>query len=315
MKDDQLISVVIPVYNEEKNVKRLFDELLLSLNGMAKKFEIIFVDDGSTDQTIAELKKLRPARIISFAKNFGQTAAFNAGFQAAKGDIIATIDGDLENDPRDIEKLLEKLDEGFDVVSGWRKSRWKDKVLTRRIPSWAANRLISFITGVKLHDHGCSLKVYRGKVLKGVNLGGDMHRMLAAYIASRGARIAEVAVSYRSRQYGKSKYGLSRTFKVLLDIVSFYFFDRYARRPMHFFGGAGFVSLISGGFIFLWALFLRIFEGTHLNRTPLPVLTAILVVIGFQFILMGLLAEIIVRSSKDFRDQEAYKIKEEIDNR
>ena len=315
MKDDQLISVVIPVYNEEKNVKRLFDELLFSMNRLAKKFEIIFVDDGSTDQTMVELKKLCPARIISFVKNSGQTAAFNAGFQAAKGDIIATIDGDLENDPRDMEKLLEKLDEGFDIVSGWRKNRWKDKILTRRIPSWIANRLISFVTGVKLHDHGCSLKVYRGRVLKGVSLGGDMHRMLAAYIASRGARIVEVAVSYRSRQYGKSKYGLSRTFKVLLDIVSFYFFDRYARRPMHFFGGAGFVSLISGGLIFLWALFLRIFEGTHLNRTPLPVLTAIFVVIGFQFILMGLLAEIIVRSSKDFRDQEAYKIKEEIDNR
>lgn len=308
-----MISVVIPVYNEEKNVKELHERLFSVLKKTGKGFEIIFVDDGSRDRTFEELKKLKPVKAIRFARNLGQSAAFGCGIKEAKGGVIVTMDGDLENQPEDIPSLLRKLSEGFDVVSGWRKGRWGDQKFTRRLPSLAANRLISGMTGVNLHDHGCNLRVYKKEVFENVSFFGEMHRMLAAYLGMRGAKIAEIPVSFSPRKHGKSKYGLSRTFKVLLDLLAFYFFREYSSRPMHFFGYAGFTSIFLGFLTFLWALALRFFEGTHFNRTPLPVLVAIFVVVGFQFMLMGLLAEIFVGLRQQEREQK-YDVKEVIEN-
>lgn len=294
-----MISIVVPFYNERESVRELHTRLLGVLSKIGGTHEIIFVDDGSGDGTFEEIKKLPQVRGFRFTRNFGQTAAFGCGIENAKGDIIVTLDGDLENKPEDIPDLLAKLDQGYDVVAGWRKNRWNSEFFTRRLPSVLANMLISRITGVRLHDHGCNLRAYRRHVFQGVFFNGEMHRMLAAYLGMHGARVIEVPVSYAPRIYGKSKYGLSRTFKVLLDVLAFYFFQKYATRPMHFFGYAGFISMGFGFLTFLWALTLRIWQGTHFNRTPLPELVAIFVVVGFQFILMGLLAEILMRSRQD----------------
>src|SRR3989344_7206278 len=218
------ISLVVPVYNESKNIGPLHKELVSTLRGLGVSFEIIFVDDGSLDGTDIELKKLFPAKLILLEKNVGQTGAFAAGIREAKGEWLVTIDGDQENDPKDIPQLLLKAQEGFDVISGGRKNRWSSQMFTRRLPSTMANKLISWVTKVNLHDHGCSLKVYRRSLLNDLHFHGDLHRMLAAYIVrTRGAKIAELPVNYRPRQFGESKYGLSRTFKVILDIITFYF--------------------------------------------------------------------------------------------
>lgn len=291
------ISVVVPFFNEEESVSELHRALLNAIVGTSKSFEIIFVDDGSKDATWQEIQKLQEVRMIRLRRNYGQTAALSVGIKEAQGDVIVTMDGDLENDPADVPRLLEKLEEGYDIVSGWRRDRWQDKFFTRRLPSAVANGLISFVTGVKLHDHGCQLKVYKASVLKQVQLTGDMHRMIAAYAARGGARIVELPVRFEPRKHGFSKYGFSRTFKVLLDILAFHFFYKYARRPMHFFGAIGFVSFFLAGISVAGALYLKLFEGTNFIRTPLPILIAIFVVVGFQFILMGLLAEIISRTT------------------
>ena len=254
-------------------------------------------------------------RGIRLRKNSGQTPAFGAGIAAATGEIIVTLDGDLENQPEDIPLLLEKLNEneGYDVVSGWRQKRWQQKYLTRRVPSLAANWLISATTGVHLHDHGCNLRAYRAHVFDGVAFNGEMHRMLAAYLGMRGYPVAEIPVAYAARKFGRSKYGLSRTFRVLLDVLALHFFKKFATRPIHFFGYAGFVSMGAGILVFFWALYLRIFEGLHFNRTPLPILIAVFFVVGFQFILMGLLAEILLRSRQS-AGEPPYGVAEEIKN-
>ena len=289
------ISVVVPFFNEAESVVELHRLLAGVLTGTHKPFEIFFVDDGSTDGTWAEMQKLQGVRTIRLRRNYGQTAALSVGIKEAEGDVIVTMDGDLENDPADIPHLLEKLEEGYDIVSGWRLDRWQDKFFSRRMPSAMANWLISFVTGVHLHDHGCTLKAYRADILKHVHLTGDMHRMIAAYAARGGARVAELPVRFEPRKHGVSKYGFSRTFKVLLDILAFHFFYKYARRPMHFFGAVGFLSFFLACIVGAWALYLRIFEDIHFIRTPLPILVAIFIVVGFQFILMGLLAEIVSR--------------------
>lgn len=308
-----MISVVAPFYNEKESIGELHRRLLAVLQKIGKPFEIIFVDDGSRDATFAEIRKCFPVAGLRLRRNSGQTAAFGAGIREAKGDIIVTLDGDLENQPEDIPMLLEKLDEGYDVVSGWRRRRWQEKMMTRRIPSLLANRLISRVTGVYLHDHGCNLRAYRREVFQGVAFNGEMHRMLAAYLGMRGAKVAEIPVSYVPRKFGYSKYGIGRTFKVLLDVLAFYFFKEYATRPMHFFGYAGFMSIGAGILTFFWAAYLRIFEGLHFNRTPLPVLIAVFVVVGAQFILMGLLAEILLRSGREHPDDK-YDIGERVQN-
>jgi len=254
------------------------------------------VDDGSTDGTFDEIKSLSPVRAFRFRQNAGQTAAFGCGIVNSRGDIVVTMDGDLENHPEDIPSLLEKLKEGYDVVAGWRQNRWQSQFFTRRLPSVLANKIISRVTGVRLNDHGCNLRAYRRIVFGDVSFHGEMHRMLAAYLGMRGAKIGEIPVSYSARKFGTSKYGLSRIFRVLLDVLSLHFFREYATRPMHFFGYVGFVSIGLGTLTFFAALYLRIFDGVHFSRTPLPILIAVFIVVGFQFILMGLLGEIIVRS-------------------
>lgn len=309
-----MISVIVPFYNERESVQELYGRIKTVLEKIGQPFEIIFVDDGSTDGTFSEIKKCSPVRGIRLTRNFGQTAAFGAGVANSKGDIVVTMDGDIENQPEDIPLLLKKLGDDFDVVAGWRQNRWKNEFLTRRIPSVLANALISWTTGVKLHDHGCSLRVYRRPVFNGLSFHGEMHRMLAAYLGLNGARIAELPVTYVSRRHGKSKYGLSRTFRVLLDVLAFYFFRTYASRPMHFFGYAGFVSTGLGFLTFLAALYLRLFEGLHFNRTPLPELVVLFVVVGFQFVLMGLLAEILVRGNNGVTSISNYDIRDRIEN-
>ena len=310
-----MISVVIPVYNEEKNVAELHSELLEVFKNLEKPFEIIFINDGSADKTLLELKKLKPVRAISFVKNSGKSAAFDAGFRAARGNVIVTMDGDLQNIPADIPKLLAELDRGFDVAAGWRVDRWRSYFLTRRLPSLVANWLISLITGVKLHDHGCALKAYKKTALKHIELNEDMQRMVAVQAALSGAKIKEVKIGFRGRKHGISKFGANRIITVLLDLLNFYFFERYGRRVSHFFGTAGFFILILAVLTFLWAFVLKLFFATHFVNTPLPIFTAIFVVVGFQFIFMGVLAELIVRNrgKSDNSDRALYKIAEEFE--
>jgi len=289
-------SVIIPLYNEKESAPLLHKELISVFDALGKPYELIFVDDGSSDGTSDVLRGIKPLLLLRLKRNAGQTAALGVGVRESRGEVIITLDGDLENRPSDIPRLLAKLDEGYDIVSGWRKDRWKGKLFTRRIPSAIANRLISLVTRVHLHDHGCTLKIYRREILEGLHFTGDMHRMIVAYAKREGARVAEMPVAFESRKFGTSKYGISRTFKVLLDVLAFHFFYKYARRPMHFFGAVGFASFLLGAVAGMWALWLKVFEDTHFIRTPLPILAAVCILIGFQFILMGLIAEIINRS-------------------
>lgn len=309
-----MISVVAPFYNEENSVKLLHERLMTVLKERREVYEIIFIDDGSTDGTFEKIKTLKKVRGFRFARNRGQTAAFAYGVHQAKGDTIVTIDGDLENAPEDIPLLLDALSDTCDVAAGWRKDRWKGSFFTRKLPSKIANALISKTTGVELHDHGCCLRAYKVHVFEGLDFRGEMHRMLAAYLGMRGARIKETPVSYVPRKFGSSHYGLSRMFRVLLDVFAFHFFKKYGSRPMHFFGYAGFVFLAFGGITFLWSLWYRVVHLVHFNRTPLPILVAIFVVVGFQFILMGLLAEIFTRSN-GVPEVENIDIAESIENK
>ena len=249
---------------------------------------------------------------IRLSRNYGQTLALAAGIKKATGDIIVTIDGDLENDPKDIPNLLKKLDEGCDIVSGWRKNRWQGQFFTRRLPSYIANRVISFVTGAELHDHGCSLKVYRKEILRDLTLFGEMHRMIAAYAKLlNGAKVAELPVNYKPRQFGVSKYGPFRIFRVLLDLFALYFFYRYSNRPIHFFGGIGFFSFFLSFLSFLTMFYFKYVLNITFIETPLPIMVTLFAIIGMQFVLMGLLAEFLLRQSVDSRQ---YLIKEEVVN-
>lgn len=306
------ISVIIPIYNEEENIKILFDELFSVLFEM-EKYEVIFVDDGSSDNTcqvIKDIIKDNPEfKLITLRKNFGQTAAISAGIDIALGDVIILMDGDLQNDPKDIPTLLEKMSGGYDVVSGWRKKR-QDKLFTRKLPSFLANRLISFITGVRLHDYGCTLKAYRKEVIKGVRLYGEMHRFIPAYTAWYGAKITEVVVNHRPRKFGKTKYGLSRTFRVVLDLIVVKFLSKYMTRPIHFFGGVGFFLLGFGFLSGLFAVYLKIFQDISFVETPLLLFSSFLAIVGMLLILMGVLAEILIRIYYEFGKNQTYVIKE-----
>lgn len=302
------LSIIIPIYNEAESLLELHAELIKVLKQLEITFEIIFVDDGSSDNTLEMASKISSFKLIHFNENYGQTAAIAAGVNASKGEIIIIMDGDLENSPYDIPQLLKKIDEGFDVVSGWRKSRWRDNFFSRRLPSVMANKLISFVTGTKLHDHGCTLKAYRKKYIESIYFFGDMHRMLATCVFNSGGKITEIPVSFIPRKHGYSKYGLSRTFRVLLDIFSFYFFKKYKHRPMHFFGWFGFLSLFAGLFTFILMVVFKLWDGKSFISTPLPILTVFFVVIGVQFILMGLTAEIVVRTQYETQNKTSYVI-------
>jgi glycosyltransferase involved in cell wall biosynthesis len=308
------VSIVAPLLNEQDNLRLLYQQLTQTLAGRYD-YEIIFVDDGSTDGSftiLAGLQKADPrVRVIRFRKNFGQTAALSAGFAHAQGKIIVAIDADLQNDPADIPAMLAKLDEGFDVVSGWRKKR-HDKVITRLVPSIIANWLISAITGVKLHDYGCTLKAYRKEVLAETKLYGEMHRFIPALASWSGARITELTVNHRPRTTGAAKYGLARTFKVILDLITVKFLGSFSTKPIYIFGGLGVVTgigAIASGLIVLYQKFISA-QHLPMNRNPLLVLTALLIATTIQFVLMGLLAELLVRIYHESQNRPTYVIKE-----
>ena len=305
------VSVVVPLYNEEENVEELHSRLKTVLDSLGMEYEMIFVDDGSTDGTLAMLEKLHSMDVnlvaLSLRRNFGQTAAFAAGFDYARGDIVITMDGDLQNDPADIPKLLDAIRD-HDIVSGWRKRR-KDPLLSRRLPSVMANWLISRVTGVKLHDYGCSLKAYRREVIKNLKLYGEMHRFIPAVANWYGVKIAEVETVHHPRLRGKSKYGISRTVRVILDLITVKFLLSFSTRPLQFFGPVGIISGALGGLISLYLSFEKLFLGRGIGGRPLLLLGALLIIVGIQFIGMGLLGEMMVRVYHETQKKPIYVIK------
>lgn len=306
------LSVVLPIYNESKSIPILFDALAKAVGQY--DYEIIAINDGSKDDSYAQLKKICAVdprvKAVNFRRNFGQTAAINAGIQYASGDVIVLIDSDLENDPNDIPKLLGKLDEGFDVVSGWRQNRWEKEQLTRKLPSRMANGLISYISGVHLHDYGCTLKAYRRDVIKNVSLYGQMHRFIPVYCAWQGGTVTEMPVSYQPRQFGKSNYGIFRTYKVLLDLVLIKFLEKYMQRPIHFFGGAGILAFLVTLFSTILAAYFKLTGQKDLVETPLPTIASMFFVVGIQLVLMGVMAEILMRTYYESQQKMPYSVKE-----
>ena len=307
------ISVVIPAYNEEENINFLYDELSGVLAALQQPYEIIFVDDGSSDNTLAVLRSIQQkdaeVGVIRFRRNFGQTAAISAGFDFASGDVIVTMDGDLQNDPHDIPRFIEKIEEGYDVVTGWRYDR-KDAFINRRLPSIIANKIISWTTGVALHDYGCTLKAFRREVIKNIRLYGEMHRFIPAIASGMGISFTEIKVNHRPRQYGTSKYGISRTLRVVLDLITVKFLLSYATRPIQIFGLLGFIS---GSVGFLLALIMTIqrqFFGMPLSDRPLLLRAILLIFIGIQFISIGLIAELQARTYHETQQKPVYYIKE-----
>lgn len=309
----QMISVISPVFGEEDNIEPLLAALLPALRGFGRDFEIIAVNDGSRDKSLQRLRaasaSIPELKVIDFRRNYGQTAAIMAGFDYAAGEIIVTIDADLQNDPEDISILLAKLDEGYDVVSGWRQYR-KDEAIRRNLVSRIANAVISWISGVRLNDYGCTLKAYRSDVLKGVRLYGEMHRFIPIYASWMGARVTEIPVRHHPRRFGESKYGLERVVKVILDLMVVKFLDRNFVKPIYVFGGFGLFSLVVSFLSGAWMLYLKIFTGLSMILTPLPLLTALTFLVGFMSILMGLLAEMLVRTYFESQGRAAYHVRE-----
>ena len=307
-----VISVTIPVYNEEEALPRLRERLVEALSNLAQPWEVVLVNDGSTDRSAELLDEIAAAeprfKVVHFRRNFGQTAAMQAGFDFSSGEIIVPMDADLQNDPGDIPLLLAKLDEGLDVCSGWRMNR-KDEELRRNLPSRLANRLISVISGVPLHDYGCTLKAYRRDVIAGVKLYGEMHRFVPVYASWMGARVGEVPVRHHPRRFGKSKYGLERIFKVVMDLLVVKFLSRYTQKPMYVFGGVGLGSLGLGVLAGLWALYKKIFEGITFVQTPLPLLVVFCGLTGLLCFLMGLLAEMLTRTYHESQGKPTYLVR------
>ncbi|MGH7466953.1 MAG: glycosyltransferase family 2 protein [Longimicrobiales bacterium] len=309
MSRELAVSVVIPVYNEEANVQEMHARLAASMDGDA---EFIFVDDGSTDQTYQRLTEVARCdarvRLIRFRRNFGQTAALSAGIDHARGRIIVPMDGDLQNDPRDIPRLLAKLDEGYDVVSGWRVHR--QDPFHRRLPSVIANRLVSWISGVRLHDYGCSLKAYRRDVLSDVRLYGEMHRFVPIYASWQGARVTELPVDHHARTRGKSNYGIERTVKVILDLIVVKFLSSYATKPIYVFGGFGLFSLFLSFLTFCWMLYYKVTGAKDFVQTPLPLVVVVLLLVGCLSVLLGLVAELTIRTYYESQGKRTYAIRE-----
>jgi glycosyltransferase involved in cell wall biosynthesis len=307
------LTVVLPIYEEEESLPELFEQLCGVLDGMDCSYEIVAVNDGSKDRSaevLVGIAKQRPeVRVLDFRRNYGQTAALMAGFDHARGDIIITLDADLQNDPADIPKLMAKINEGYDVVSGWRADR-KDAAISRNFVSRIANALISKISGVKLQDYGCTLKAYRRDVMSNVRLYGEMHRFIPIYASWMGAKVVEIAVGHNARRYGRSKYGLERIFKVLLDLMVLKFLESYLVKPIYVFGGFGVVAMLTAFVVLAWAIALKVFYGTSLILTPLPLLAAMLFLIGCISILLGLLAEIMTRTYFESQGGRAYLVRE-----
>ena len=303
------LSIVVPLFNECRNLPPLLDALDAALTGIDQTYEVILVNDGSSDATAERLDEIGDARVrvVHFRRNFGQTAALMAGFNTARGAIIIAMDGDMQNDPADIPKLLAKLDEGYDVVSGWRANR-QDAALRRNLPSKVANWLISTLSGVHLHDYGCTLKAYRRSALRDVRLYGEMHRFIPIYAAWNGGRVTEVPVTHHPRLHGKSNYGLERLFKVVLDLVVLGFLYRYLQKPMYLFGSVGLVSFLISGVSGVASLYFKFFGGKSFIETPLPTMFAITFITGCMCFLMGLLAELITRTYHESQDKMTYLI-------
>ncbi len=312
--DHPELSLFLPVLDEEENLRPMHEKIKAALDALGRPAEVIYVDDGSTDTSLQILKEIAASddrvRVISLRRNYGQTAAMSAGIDAAKGDILIPMDADLQNDPADIARLLDKLDEGFDVVSGWRKNR-QDKLISRKIPSQIANRIISWIGGVPLHDYGCSLKAYRREVIQDVRLYGEMHRFIPIYASWAGARVTEIPVDHHARTMGKSKYGISRTIKVVFDLMTIKFMASYQTKPIYVFGTFGIMAFLLAAIAGVWAIVLK-YYGVSLIQTPLPVVTVVMLAISVQFFLMGLLAELLVRTYHESQDKAIYAIREKI---
>lgn len=308
-------SIVVPIYNEEESIPQLYQRLTEELEKLAITYEIIAIDDGSTDRSFALLEALADTdprlRVVRFRRNFGQTAAFSAGFDRARGEYIITIDADLQNDPADIGRLLAKAHEGYDVVSGWRENR-QDPYWNRRLPSQIANRLISVATGVYLHDYGCSLKVYRTDVVNNIQLYGELHRFIPAIASWQGVAVTELPVNHYARQYGKSKYGIARIVRVLLDLITVRFLLSYATRPMQIFGLFGLISIILGTLTGLYLVVLKLFLNQSIGDRPLLLLAVVLVILGFQFLSMGLIGELVVRTYFETQGKPIYVVRQEL---
>jgi glycosyltransferase involved in cell wall biosynthesis len=309
------VSVVIPVFNERDNIRRLHGEIRVALERLGRTFEIIYVDDGSSDGSRDVLRRIHaedPAvRVLVFRRNFGQTAAMAAGFSHTRGDVVVTLDGDLQNDPADIPMMAAKLDDGYDLVTGWRRRRY-DKLLARRVPSVIANWMIRAITRVRVHDYGCMLKVFRGELARGLRLYGEMHRFIPAIAADMGARIVEVEVHHRPRVSGVSKYGLSRVTRVILDLLTVKFLSVYGTRPIHVFGSLGVVLGGAGGLVLAWLGAQRILFGTPLASRPIVLLAILFVVTGSQFVTLGLLGEMLARTYHESQGKPIFVVAEDL---
>ncbi|MBC8196280.1 MAG: glycosyltransferase family 2 protein [Candidatus Marinimicrobia bacterium] len=312
------ISIIIPIYNEQDSIKPLINSIsILMDNEKEKKWEILFVDDGSKDKTLEilqnEIVKLANAKIIQLQRNYGQTAAISAGIDNSKGNILVTMDADLQNDPSDIPKLIKKLDYGYDVVSGWREKR-KDRYFTRILPSKIANWIISKISGVTLHDYGCTLKAYKKTTLKNVKLYGEMHRFIPIYITWQGGKVTEIPIRHHARKFGKSKYGLMRTFSVIADLIFLKYMEKHFTHPIHLFGG---ISLLNFGLSiisFLLMSYFKFWGSKSFIQTPLPQLVILFAMIGILSMFMGFLAEILMRTYYESQDKKSYQVRETTEN-
>lgn len=306
------LSIIIPVFNELETLEPLYESLRKSLTPWESTCEILFIDDGSSDGSSEKLRRLaaldQRIRVLEFVRNFGQTAAIAAGFEHARGRIIIPLDADLQNDPQDIPRIMEKLEEGYDVVNCWRRDR-KDRFLTRILPSRLANRLISWISGVHLHDYGCTLKGYRRGVVQHIRLYGEMHRFIPIFASWAGARVTEIPVQHHPRRFGESKYGMIRTVKVLLDLMTVKFLGSYSTKPMYLFGSLGLLSFLGGSLLSALTLYQKFFEAVKAHRNPLLLLSIFLFTAGLQFILFGLVAELIVRTYHESQDKPTYILK------
>ena len=306
-----LLTVIVPVYNEEASLNKFLENLLLVLEREKFRYEIVFVDDGSTDRSGEILESFaatnEKCKVVRFRRNFGQTAAMMAGFDYSSGDVIIPIDADMQNDPEDIPALLNKLNEGFDLVSGWRENR-KDSKLVRNFPSWVANKLISKISGVKLSDYGCTLKAYRRSIVEEIKLYGEMHRFLPIYASWAGARTTEIPVHHNPREAGESKYGLERVLKVPLDLMVVKFLSSYSQKPIYVFGGFGLLNHFLALLTFGLMIYFKFWGGKSFIATPLPVLAALFILMGFISMLMGLIAELSVRTYHESQDKPTYSV-------
>ena len=310
------LSLIVPVYNEEKNLPLLIEAIQKALDPLPYTWEVVLVDDGSQDGSLQVLIQLAEEasdrlRVVSFRRNFGQTAAIAAGLDYARGEIIVLLDADMQNDPADIPMLLEKLDEGYDLVSGWRRRR-QDAYLTRTLPSNLANMLISWVTGVPLHDYGCTLKAYRREVLEGFRLYGEMHRFIPVFANSVGAKITEIHVNHHPRKFGKSKVGLERTVKVILDLFTVKFLVSYSSKPIYLFGGAGLVLILGSGAMLFYLFVRRMLSQISVLGSPLFQVSIMLLIMGFQSVLMGLIAELLVRTYYESQRKPTYRIRKTI---